>query len=43
MSIYIHIDQRPHYNMLLILSGTLHENTKNQCQAPEGGAHMWGI
>jgi hypothetical protein len=28
MSIYIHIDQRSHNNMLLILCGTLHENTK---------------
>jgi hypothetical protein len=44
MSIYIHIDQRSHNNMLLLLCGTLHENTKNpvynctyQCQAPEGG------
>jgi hypothetical protein len=27
MSIYIHIDQRSHNNMLLILCGTLHENT----------------
>ena len=40
MSIYVHIDQRSHNNMLLILCGTLHENTKNtahnctyQCQA----------
>ena len=50
MSIYIHIDQRSHNNMLLILCGTLHENTKKpaynctyQCQAPEGSGHMWGI
>ena len=50
MSIYIHIEQRSHNNMLLILCGTLLENTKNpaynctyQCQAPEGGGHMWGI
>jgi hypothetical protein len=29
MSIYIHIDQRSDNNMLLILCGTLCENTKN--------------
>ena len=50
MSIYIHIDQRSHNNMLLIVCGHYMRiqkkpayNCTYQCQAPEGGGHMWGI
>ena len=45
MSIYIHIDQRSHNNMLLILCGTLCENTKHPAyNAPINvKSHMWGI
>ena len=50
MSIYIHIDQRSHNNMLLILCGTLHENTKKNLHIiapinvkPQRGVGICGV